>query len=346
MLLTDEQHKQVVTLIMAHLGGAGHGPMAWDLFGPEAVQAVPAGLNDYQYAKWMLDRSLRQATPDPFIKIVLTVDFPGEIGEVRKLVDDLGSGRRAWSGVGVDELWMPAESPFADREDLRTSLRDIARGGGPVVSTIDGPAGHGKRTMCGYIDACARKHGVYLPVVEHLQRLHDNRFVDFLADLLRSKLRVTVPPAIDPEPERRAVTLAMNLADFAINSPVPVWFVANLVEPDQDAGVVKFLGVLMGQIHENPLLKAKLRMTVLADFAAVELENMPGSDSRYTLAEIAETEIADWLEAVVPGKGEARYRQTARQVVTVVTALQPTPRMRLRLLAQKCVEAHHVLREA
>lgn len=343
MLLTDEQHKQVVYLITEYLGEGRYGQVARDLFGPEALRVVPAGLNPHNHAKWLLDWSLALPKADTFVNVVLKVDAAGELVRVHQLVGHLRSGQLDWTGLGTGELWMPAEWPFADREPLRTKLCDIARGNGPTASTIDGPAGHGKRTMCAYIDHCARRHGVFTPVVEHLQRLHDNRMVDYLADQLRLKLGVVVPPAIDPEPERRAVTLASNIGGFAVHSRTPVWFVANLVEPEQDAGVLKFLGELLRQVQTTPLLAKKLRITVLADFAAVALENLPEINSRYTLAEISEAEIAGWLAAAVPGKDEAYYRHTADQVISHVTALAPTPRMRLRLLAQKCVDAHRVL---
>lgn len=343
MLLTDEQHKQVVYLITEYLGEGRYGRLARDLFGPEALRAVPGGLNPHNHAKWLLDWSLALPTADTFVAVVLQVDAAGELAKVHQLVHQLRAGQLDWAGLGIDELWMPAEWPFADREPLRTKLCDIARGNGPTASTIDGPAGHGKRTMCAYIDHCARRHGVFTPVVEHLQRLHDNSMVDYVADQLRLKLGVVVPPAIDPEPERRAVTLAANLGSFGVHSRTPVWFVVNLVEPEQDAGVLKFLGELLRQVQTTPLLAKKLRVTVLADFAAVALENLPGINARYTLAEISEAEVAGWLAAAVPGKDEAYYRHTADQVISHVAALRPTPRMRLRLLAQKCVDAHRVL---
>ncbi|MGH3859075.1 hypothetical protein [Actinokineospora sp.] len=343
MLLTDEQHKQVVYLITEYLGEGRYGQAARDLFGPEALRAVPGGLNAHYHAKWLLDWALGLPAPDTLITVVSQVDAAGTLVKVHQLVHALRTGQLDWSGPGVGELWMPAEWPFADREPLRTKLCEIAKGNGPTASTIDGPAGHGKRTMCAYIEHCARRHAAFTPVVEHLQRLHDNRMVDYLADQLRLKLGVVVPQAIEPEPERRAVTLASNLGNYAVHSRTPVWFVANLVEPEQDAGVLKFLGQLLLQVQTNPLLAKKLRITVLADFAAVAMENLPETDSRYTLAEISETEIAGWLAAAVPGKDEAYYRHTAGQVISHVAALQPTPRMRLRLLAQKCVDAHGVL---
>jgi hypothetical protein len=95
-------------------------------------------------------------------------------------------------------LWVPAAWPFADRELLRAVVCAIARGDGPAAIAIDAPAGHGKRTMCSYIEGCARRHGV-LPIVEPL-----GRFVIGMArPMVRARLaRHDFPPDVDPPPSR------------------------------------------------------------------------------------------------------------------------------------------------
>lgn len=346
MLLTDDQHKQVADLILDYVGDPPSSRVVRDLFGREALRLVPASLNGYNKVLWMLDYALEQSTAELFIGVIGEVDRPGELVDVHQIVIGLRAGTVVWRAVRTDEVWVPKGSPFADRDTLRTAMADIAQGGGPPVATIDGPTGYGKRTMAEYIATCAQWHGKYTPLVEPLERHDDPRYVDYVATQLRIKLGIAVQPAADPEPERRAVTLAVNLAARAVYSATPVWFVANLVRPEQDPGVLTFLDELMGQIQKNPLLAAKLRVTVLADFGAVQLANLPELEHRHALGEIAEPDVAAWLAAAVPGKEKALYDVTAAGIMHSLTEDKPTPGLRLRLLAQKCVDAHQLLRGA
>ncbi len=344
MVLTAEQRMQLVPLIVDHLGESRSGVAAIELFGPAAVREVPAGLNDFRHATWLLEHVLNAETPAGFVAVVTAVDPAGQLPEVHLVVERLRIGQLPWGGAGVDELWMPARWPFADREGLRTALCDTARGLGAAAMTIEGPAGHGKRTMCSYLEHAARKHGVYTPVVEHLQRLDDPGVLDALVTQLRLTLGVrseVVSPHV--EPQRRAVALARELARDAAFSPTPVWFVANVLEPVLDDGVLVFVDELLRLVQDDPVLARGVRVAVLADFATVSLRNLPGVEHRHALPEIAEGEVARWLAAAAPGKAQALYDLAACRVIDQVAARAPTPRLRLRHVALQCLEAHRVL---
>ncbi|WP_146174037.1 hypothetical protein [Saccharothrix carnea] len=343
MVLTEEQYKQVADLILDHVGDPPNTGTVRDLFGPEALRRAPAGFNGYHRVRCWLDHTLAQPTAELFITVVEMVDQAGELVSVHQTIRGLRDRTIVWRTIRTGDVWMPEGSPFADRDALRKAMADIATGGGPPVATIDGPTGYGKRTMAEYIATCARWHGNYTPLVEQLERHDDPGYVDYLAAQLRIKLGIVPQSANDAEPERRAVTLARNLASAAVYSDTPVWFVANLVRSEQDPGVLTFLDELMLQIRRSRLLAAKLRVTVLGDFGAVRLANLPELEHRHALGEIAEPDVAAWLAAAAPGKDQELYHLTAASIMRSLAEDRPTPRLRLRLLAQKCVDAHRLL---
>ncbi len=342
MLLSDEQRKQLAVLIYRTLGSSG---AAIDLFGHAAVAALPPNLNNYWTAVALLDHVLSEPQPERFVRVVRMLDPAGSLVEVHSLIVGLEQGEITWNGTSGHDLWVPAEWPFADREDLRAVLCDVAKGTGPATMAIEAPAGHGKRTMCCYIERCAKQHNVPV-VVEHLRWFGDPGALDSLEMQLRLKVPRR-PGARDSghhEPERRAVVFARELArDAAMaHAQAPLWFVVNVQEPVLDDGVLRFVDELLGMVRADDLVARRLRVTVLADdFTALGLVNRPLA--RHVLPEIAEPEIASWLEAVAPGKNKRLYELAATVVTEDVASRQPSPSMRLRVLAQHCVLAHRQL---
>ncbi|ADJ48157.1 hypothetical protein AMES_6332 [Amycolatopsis mediterranei S699] len=345
-MLTEEQRRQIVPLIVDHLGVNLSGSAAIDLFGVDAVRLVPAGLNDYRRASALLDHTLAAVDWVAFARVVETVDRAGVLVEVHHLVEALRRSRIQWNAVGAGDLWVPVAWPFADRRALRQIVYEIALGAGPAAMTIEAPAGHGKRTMCSYIELCAQRHRKLVTVVEHLSCFDDPGVLDSVV----TQLRMWVPArpgargTTHHEPERRAAELARDLARDAALGGTPVWFIANVLEAELDDGVLRFVDELLGQVQADPLVAKGLRITVLADdIAALGLTNLPGLDDRHTLPDITEPEIAAWLRDAAPGRDRRLYDLAARMVLTDVDARTHTPRMRLRLLAQQCVIAHRQL---
>jgi hypothetical protein len=340
VLLSDEQRKQVAGLIFRTLGSSG---AAIDLFGHAAVAALAPNLNNYWTAVALLDFVLNEPTPNRFVRVVRMVDPAESLVEVHMLIAALNRGEIAWKGTSGHDLWVPAEWPFADRDDLRAVLCDVATGTGPASMVIEAPAGHGKRTMCCYIEGCAKQHNVPV-VVEQLRRFGDPGALDSLEMQLRLKLprRPGARGSVHHEPERRAVVFARELARDAAMAQAPLWFVVNVQEPVLDDGVLRFVDELLGMVHADDMVAKRLRVTVLTDdFTALGLTNRPAA--RHVLPEIAEPEITRWLEAVAPGKDKRLYELFAAVVLEDVTSRQPSPGIRLRWLAQQCVLAHRQL---
>jgi hypothetical protein len=340
VLLSDEQRKQVAELIFRTVGSGG---AAIDLFGHAAVAALAPNLNNYRTAVALLDFVLNEPAPDRFVRVVRLLDPAGSLVEVHSLIAALDRGEIAWKGTSGNDLWVPAEWPFADRDDLRVVLCDVAEGTGPSTMAIEAPAGHGKRTMCHYIERCAKQHNVPV-VVEHLRRFGDPGVLDSLEMQLRLKLprRPGARGSVHHEPERRAVVFARELARDAAMAQAPLWFVVNVQEPVLDDGVLRFVDELLGMVRADDLVANRLRVTVLTDdFTALGLANRPAA--RHVLPEIAAPEITRWLEAVAPGKDRKLYELAAAVVLEDVTSRQPSPNLRLRWLALQSVAAQRQL---
>ncbi|WP_436497346.1 hypothetical protein [Actinokineospora sp. HUAS TT18] len=348
MLLTSGQRERLAGMIIDFLGGSRWGP-AVVLFGPAiARSASKQQLSDYAYAEWLLREALRQPTVDVFAHALMLLDPPGELREVHLHVQRVVAGEVAWEGGETDPLWMPPEavdSPFADRDGLRTALGAMADGAGFPAITIEAPMGHGKRTMCHYIEHCANRYGKFDPVVVHLQRLDTDYVVPHLVNKLWIRLGLPGEPTtpVAATADRRAIDMAVELTRKALLSPTPVWFVANVVRSDLDDGVWTFLDELLRVVRTDPLVASKLKVTVLADFSAVELPNKPEVDARFTLPEIGVPEIAAWLAAAVPDKDERLYTVAASIVMEKVAKTAPPPAMRLATIAERCVVARREL---
>ncbi|HVK20152.1 MAG TPA: hypothetical protein VM677_02210 [Actinokineospora sp.] len=347
MLLTEEQRLQLAVMVVDFLGG-NRGSAAVALFGHDLVRVVPTQPNDFGFADWMLVQTLSRPSMEPFAHVLVTVDPGAALAEIHQLLQRVRRGEVEWDAREEDPAWMPplSEKPFADRDRLRTAVREMAEGGGFPAITIEAPVGHGRTTMCHYIEHCAPKYGPFLPLVVSLQRKDTNEVVPFLARKVWRALGLPGEPTVPVggTPDRRAQDFAVELARSAALSPRPVWLVADVVRSNLDEGVWTFLDELMGQVRADPLRAAKLKITIVADFSAVELPHKPEVDARFVLPDIGEAEIADWLAAVVPGKQEGLYQLSARMVMDKVTQLLPPAAMRLETIADHCLVARDQLR--
>ncbi|CRK57557.1 hypothetical protein [Alloactinosynnema sp. L-07] len=351
MLLTKGQRLELAGMVARFIGANKDYDAVVVLFGPDLVRATPDQPNAFQYAEGLLREALRRPTVEMFAHVLMTVDPVGELGDVHKIVHRVTHGEIEWEGGDIDPVWMPPESmesPFANRDRLRAALCEMAEGGGFPAVTVEAPAGHGKLTMSHYIEYRATRAGKFQPMVEHLLRLDTDQVVPHLARKLWRRLGIPGEPTnpVSRVPDRRSVDIAAELARKALLGTNRVWFVANVVRPNLDDGVWTFLDELMRLVRTDPDLAKKLKVTVLADFTAVELPNKPEIDARFTLPDIGAQEIAGWLAAAVPGKDARLYALAASIVMEKVDRAAPAPAMRLAVIAERCVVARHELLEA
>jgi hypothetical protein len=262
-MLTESQRKQVAYLILLHLGMTPSPATVQALIGLEPARTAPAGANAYQIAVWLLDYTLNLPQPDLFIQVVTAVDAQGELLEVQELLLRLRQDASIWQTHALDELWIPQQWPFADRSELRRVLFAMSQDAGPTAITIEAPQGHGKRTMCAYIERLASKQGSFRPVVVHLRREPSPGVLNALVADLRIGLELELrEPGLGDgtthvEAERRALvsalTLAQELAGDALFAPSAAWLIANVIDgAGVEPGVLRFLDELLGQVQETP----------------------------------------------------------------------------------------------
>jgi hypothetical protein len=354
-MLTESQRKQVANLIFLQLGLTPSPATIQALVGLEAARTAPAGANAYQIAVWLLDYTLNLPQPDLFIQVVSAVDAQQELLEVQELLLRLHEDASLWQTQALDELWVPPQWPFADRSELRKVLFAMAQGNGPAAITIEAPQGHGKRTMCAYIERLAARQGSFRPVAVHLRREPSPGALDALVADLRIGLELELPKpgtgdaTTHVEAERRAfvsaLTLAQELAREAVFAPSATWLIANVIDgAGLEAGVLRFLDELLGQVQETPAALRRLRVVLLSDdVAGLELTHLPDLKARYVLPEVDEDAITQWLAAVVPGKPPQLYSVATSTVLAQVNQMRVAPSERLAWLARHCVSAHRTL---
>jgi hypothetical protein len=354
-MLTESQRKQVANLILLHLGLTPSPATVQALIGLEPARTAPAGANGYQIAVWLLDYTLNLPQPDLFIRVVTAVDAQGELLEVQELLLRLRQDASIWQTQALDELWVPPQWPFADRSELRQVLFAMAQDAGPAAITIEAPQGHGKRTMCAYIERLASRQGSFRPVVVHLRREPSLGALNALVADLRIGLELELRKAgladgtTHVEAERRAfvsaLTLAQELAGDALFAPSAAWLIANVIDgAGVEPGVLRFLDELLGQVQETSAELRRLRIVLLSDdVAGLGLAHLPDLPARYVLPEIDKDAITQWLAAAVPGKPPQLYSVATSKVLATVNQMRVPPSERLAWLARHCVSAHRTL---
>lgn len=352
-MLTKDERDQLHQLVLAFIGLNPDPAVLADLAGTDVGRRVPAGLNGFRVAEWLVGFALDQPDPALFIRITATANGAGIVPELALLVTDLTADPSRWHGHALDELWVPDPPrwPFLDRAPLRAVLADMAGGGGPPAITVDAPGGQGKRTVCEYIRQVEARRGTFRTVVERELRAESGG--DLLARIVfdvRSQFGLPAAPgSTHQEPERVGKIMAGELArQVVLEAPaVPVWLVLNLVDPAVDDDLLGFVDELLLRLQADPELAGRLRLVLLADdFARFELVNLPPVAQRHALPRVDGEAISQWLAAAAPGRSPARYAIAVEEVLAKVAQQQPGESARLSWLTRQCKMAYDVLTKA
>jgi len=314
-LLSADQRLQIVALLVNFLGMPVQPQALQALVGLELRGRVKA-TDPTRVADWVLAQALAQPNHRMLKQIVGQVDGAGTLLEVHALIGRLDNGETPWTPP-PEALWVPADWPFVDRDDLRATLDEMALGRPPAAITVEGPMGYGKKTMWLYIDRLASQLGTFSAVYSELRRQPVAGALDSVVLDLRDKLELGFPD--DPthtEPERRAVVLARDLVLDAADRTDPVWFVVNIVETaGLEDGLLRFVDELLRLVQLEPDA-TPLRIILLSDSASLSgLTNLPPIAARRPLPDVAITAITRWLVAAVPNKPETLYDIAANRVV-------------------------------
>lgn len=347
MDLTDQLRRQLEDAAYDFIGHPPSPPVLRDLIGSEGVIALPATYNAFRSAQWVVDFTLRHATPALFVKLVRLSDPGQALVELHALVADFEADPARWTAPpAAGALWIPAGWPFVDREPLRAALDGMAQGQGPSALVIEGPSGHGKRTMTEYVRQLAADSGGFAPVVVELRPQPDpGVLLSMVAELAVVCGGEADLDTTHVEPERQAVILARDIAQAAAAAPAPTWFVANVVDHQGlEDGVLAFVDELLRLIATTPAVAHMLRVVVLCDqLSLLGLQQAPPLEARLTLGQVDGAQIRAWLEAAVPGKDPGLYEIAADTIVSTLDAAPPAPALRLQFTALKCKRAHERL---
>jgi hypothetical protein len=349
MELTTELRSQLVQAVHDFIGEPAGPQTIRLLIGSAAMAEAPSGLNGYRYASWLVGYALNRRSSKVFVLMLETCDPAGALPELQALAGQLKSDERTWSSA-ADGLWVPDSWPFINRRPLRDALTTMAGGSGPVALAIEGPSGHGKRTMAEYVRFLASDTGAFQTVLVDLRREPDHGVLfAMVTDLAIALGFVADLNTTHEEPERQATILARDVALASAAAPSPTWFVANVMgrAADLEDGVLAFVDELLGLVQATPPIGEKLRVLLLCDqLSVLELANPPPTDARHTLGQVSEVEIRQWFEAAVPGKPAMLYRLTTQSVIDNVDNVGPPIAKRLRYLSQQCRVAHRQLAAA
>jgi hypothetical protein len=344
------RRRELVEFVFLTIGTSAAPAVLQALVGLEALSRVPPGLNGFHTAEWVVDHALGLESPDVFVRIVKTVDPARALADVARLVADIEADRSRWtSSTTLGGLWAPPEWPFVDRESLRELLATMADGGGPPTLSIDGSLGHGKRTMTTYIRQLAERRRSFRTVVAELRREPGGGVLLAVVADLRLKLELDLDlRTTHEEPERQGEVLARDVALEALSAPLPVWFLANVIEPSGvDPGTMRFVDELVRLAGVVPELRTRLRVVLLSESVSLlGLRNPPPAEHRHVLPEIDRQAVAEWLAAAVPGRDEELYGLTTEVLFHKIETIGPPPADRLRTLAFHCAKAHRTLSAA
>src|SRR4051794_3479476 len=169
MNLDRELRDPLVELVALYLGDSpfqvGH-----SLLGHRAMRHwPPTGVNTPFLARWVVRFVLSARTPDLFIRLVKEVDVGGALEEVHAVAAQLGADPSTWTADVAQGLWVPRGWPFIDRAPVRETLGAMAEGGGPASLAIEGPFGHGKKTIGEYVRTLADDTEGFEPAIVELR---------------------------------------------------------------------------------------------------------------------------------------------------------------------------------
>jgi len=350
MNLTRELRIQLEVLIQNHLGLSPSLLTVRDLIGAEAVDDLPPGSNTPAVARWMVVLALTRPGPETLTRIVDMVDLAGELIELRALLERVRADAALWHNDGIDELWVPQQWPFIDRQDLRRVINEAALGNGHPALVIEAPTGHGKRTTCAYIEIVVRRTQQFTTVARHLEPDPEAGMLESLDADLRIELGVPQADGMPhEEPEREGANRAAALAEAAMFANRKVWFVANLIEPARlEPSVLKFIDELLGRVQGSEAVAGKLRVAVLtADANLLSFDHLPRLEARHVLPDLTADAITEWLAAAVPDKPEELYTVATTQVLADLEARRSRnelpPSRQLEWLSRQCRVAHQKL---
>jgi hypothetical protein len=345
--LTDQLRRQLEDAVFDFIGQPPSPAVLRVLIGSEGLLGLPAGFNGFRSAQWAVDFTLRAPTPALFVALVRHSDPGQALVELHALVDALEGDPSRWSAPAAPGgLWIPTGWPFVDREPLRAALDGMAKGEGPSALAIEGPSGHGKRTMTEYVRQLAAESEGFAPVVVELRPEPDpGVLLSMVAELAMVCGGDADLDTTHVEPERQAVILARDIAQAAAAAPVPTWFVANVVaHQGLEDGVLAFIDELLRLIATSPAVAAKLRVVILCDqLSLLDLQHAPPLEARHTLGQVDGDHIRAWLEAAAPGKDPALYALAADTIVSSLDGATPAPALRLQFTALKCKVAQQRL---
>jgi len=348
-MLTDEQRLQLSERVLTWIGMGPDATLFTELAGASVVRLAPAGINGARVADWLLRFALSRPDPLLFIKIVREASG-GMYPELHSLADQLEADPTRWGGPAGDELWVPdpPRRPFIDRAELRQVLIGMAQGTGPGAIIIDAPDGQGKRTVCDFIRQFAGRTESFSAVVERELRAERERgLLDRIVFDLRDALRLGL--ALDTthvEPERIGKVMATDLVrDVLLSPPGPmVWLVVNLVDPDVEEELVRFLDELLSLVQGDSGLADRMRLVLLTDkFSRFTLEHIPPPEHRHALPDVDDAAIREWFAATVPGRLPAQYGLATEGVLLNLTRRNPAPAQRLVWLARIADVTHRQL---
>jgi hypothetical protein len=345
--LSDELRLQLVQAVLDFIGDPPPPALVTTLAGNQVVIDAPPAMNGFKYSQWIIEYSLRQPTKDIFVRVIREADQGQALVALHALVDRLEADDGLWSAP-AEGLWIPTGWPFVDRRDLRDKLTAMVAGDGPAALAVEGPFGNGKRTTGLYIRHLADQTNAFEPVIRELRpEPVPGALDDIVTDLWMAMAYHDIVDleTTHEEPERQAKTLARRAALAAQSAPLPVWFVANVMEQNGlEEGVLSFVDELLRLVQGTGQIAEKLRVIVLCDqLSLLELENPPPLKDRHTLPQISDVEIREWLQAAAPGKDPTLYELAAETVMRSLQSQSIAPARQLRRLSLSCALAHSKL---
>jgi hypothetical protein len=347
VILTDVHRRELEIRIQRFIGAGPSWDNIVDLVGLAAVDRLPAQVPTVAAARWIIDVAMGSSSAAVLLDVVAKVTLGGDSPELQTLADELNQDPAAWAGTGTEDLWVPVRRPFVDRQALRAHIAAAATGEeGSAVTVIEAPVGYGKRTVATYIEAVCQRAGILRPIVRELVPDPSPGLLDSVVAGLRSALQLPlVRPSTHVEPERAAVVLARDLALAASIATRRVWFIIHLpTAQGLEPGVLSFVDELMGQVQRRVSTARHLRVTLMTtNTAALGLVNLPPTEARFLLPEVAGDSIQSWFSAAVPGKPAELYEVATETVLASLAARDAAPSRRLDWLATECLETHRQL---
>jgi hypothetical protein len=350
-MLSEGQTRELQTLVLKFLGTTLNYEALANLLGHQHAGMLRPPENLAAAARWVVEQTLCQPTPDLFISVVSKVTMAAgqSSPDIIKIATTLEGDKGKWIPANtLADLWVPHDAPFLNRTDLRSAVARAVSGQGSHVITIEAPPGHGKRTMSAYISLVTLRAGTVRPLARTLEPGPDAGLLDALvADLRRALQLPSAGPTTHEEPEREAEVLAHLLSQEARKSLARVWFVVHLIRPAElEPGVVRFVDELLGAVQADAFTAAHLRIAVLSEkLMASGLTRLPPPSDRFILPEVDAQAVMQWLVEAVPGKPKDLYSAATEEVLRKLDERRPAPSRRLEWLGRHCADAYELLKK-